>query len=64
MEEKRVLEHPLASNKAPNAAIRPVLKCAIATSTGPLWAPSKKMSPPTKMVKVAEFQPDMVKIGF
>jgi hypothetical protein len=64
MEEKRVLEHPLTSNTAPNAAIRPVLKCAIATSTGPFMGAVRKMDTPTKMVKVAEFQPDMVKIGF
>lgn len=64
MEEKRVLEHPLASSAAPNAAIRPVLKFTITTSTDVSWAPFEKTSLPTKMVKVAEFQPDMVKIGF
>jgi hypothetical protein len=61
IEEKRVLEQPASATAATERAARPSLETIIWNLRGPVMAVS---APLTKMAKVAEFQPDMVKIGF
>ncbi|BAB51000.1 mlr4313 [Mesorhizobium japonicum MAFF 303099] len=65
MDEKREVEQPLATSAASDTATRPLFEKFITTSVGSGWGEAvRAISPPTKMEKVAKFQPDMVKIGF
>ncbi|WP_292141960.1 hypothetical protein, partial [Mesorhizobium sp.] len=65
IDENRDVEQPLAISAASDTATRPVFEKVIPTSVGPGWGDAvRAISPSTKMEKVAEFQPDMVKIGF
>ncbi|WP_189379665.1 hypothetical protein, partial [Mesorhizobium sp. M4B.F.Ca.ET.013.02.1.1] len=65
IDENRDVEQPLAISAASDTATRPVFEKVIPTSVGSGWGDAvRAISPSTKMEKVAEFQPDMVKIGF
>jgi hypothetical protein len=63
IDEKRVLEQPLATSAVTASAARPVFENVMPTSASPGGRLSIDALP-TNKGKVAKFQPDMVKIAF
>jgi hypothetical protein len=63
IDDRRVLEQPLAKRAASIVAIRPVFENVMPTSATRCGRSIHK-SYPTNMGRAAEFQPDMVKIRF